>query len=66
MEGVIITIGVTLVKLSAVGGLTASIITGIKWFAKFDPKFSKGSKLSGGDSDESSIAGERVRKALKS
>lgn len=64
MEGVVITIGVTLIKLGAVGGFTASVVAGIKWFAKFDPNFkSKKAKL-GGDDDDSGV--EHLRNTIRS
>lgn len=63
MTGAAITIGMFLIKMGAVGGFSASVLAGIKWFSKFDPKL-KGKKLTtGGDDDDSS---ESIREKVRS
>lgn len=57
----LIGIGVTIIKVCAFGGLGAGLITGIKWFAKFEPSFKK--KSGGGDSDSVNL--EHLRKTAK-
>lgn len=52
METIVITIGASLIKLGVFGGLGATVITGIKWFSKYDPKLKKKS-TTGGEHDES-------------
>ncbi|WP_299831307.1 hypothetical protein [uncultured Metabacillus sp.] len=58
----LIGIGVVIIKVCAFGSLGAGIITGVKWFAKFDPTFKKKSSLGGGDSDNNL---EHLRKAIR-
>lgn len=60
METTIITIGVTLMKMAVLGGLGSGIITGVKWFGKFDPKL-KGKGGVKDDSDPIEHLRQRVR-----
>lgn len=64
MTPLAITIGLTLVKLGAVGGLASSAIAGIKWFAKYDPKFGGSSRRDNGGEENDGI--ERLRKEVRS
>lgn len=61
METMVLTIGITLIKMGVLGGLGSGIIAGVKWFGKYDPKF-KGN--TGGNNNESDAI-ENLRKAVR-
>lgn len=53
METMVATIGITIIKMGVLGSLAASIITGVKWFGKYEPNFKKkNSSMNGGQDDE--------------
>ena len=64
MSALAITIGVTLVKLSAMGALSSVSVAGIKWFGKFEPKLNKNGRRENGGEENDGI--ERLRKEVRS
>jgi hypothetical protein len=61
MTSGVVTIGVALIKMGVLGGVGVAIVTGVKWFGKFEPTL-KGKSARGGS--ESDNVGESLRKRL--
>jgi len=61
MTSGVVAIGVALVKMSVLIGMGTTIITGVKWFGKFEPTLKGKSSRGGSESDN---VGESLRKKI--